>query len=56
MCSPWESLSHLPDGRQICCICFKPKEKAELFRDEDGQSWDVCVPCAPAAGLAKSTP
>lgn len=51
MCSPWTDLTRAPDGRVMCCICMEWFERAELARDENEQLWDVCVPCAPQAGI-----
>lgn len=50
---PWVSLSRLPDGRVMCCICFEYRTVDELFTDAAGVTWDVCAEgtCAAESGL-----
>jgi len=33
-----------PNGRR-CCICFEGFDKADLYTDPDGTTWDVCQAC-----------
>lgn len=33
-----------PDGKVMCCLCFKRVEQTDLAV-EDGQKVDVCLPC-----------
>jgi hypothetical protein len=28
-----------------CCLCFKTLTPEECWVDEEGQRWDICVPC-----------
>lgn len=35
-----------PDGLVMCCLCYHRFPLAELFLDQDGDRWDMCVPCA----------
>lgn len=30
---------------KMCCICFEFVPVEDLWRDEGGQRWDMCVPC-----------
>lgn len=32
-------------GWHRCCLCFHAFRHADLWADEEGQLWDVCVPC-----------
>jgi hypothetical protein len=35
-----------PDGKVMCCICFKRFDVADLSVDPtDGKTWDVCKGC-----------
>ena len=38
--SPW-----CGDDQAMCCICFGCFDIKELWRDENGDAWDVCVSC-----------
>jgi hypothetical protein len=29
----------------MCCICFRYFNVEDLFIDDDGDKWDMCVPC-----------
>lgn len=31
-----------------CCLCFKSLAPDECWTDEEGQKWDVCIPCKEA--------
>ena len=35
-----------PDGRSMCCLCFKLCEENELNTREDGSLENVCIACA----------
>lgn len=28
-----------------CCLCFETLTPDECWADEDGQKWDLCIPC-----------
>ena len=28
-----------------CCICFEAVHVDDLYRDSEGDKWDMCVPC-----------
>lgn len=30
---------------QLCCICFEYIPVEDLYKDEQGQKWDVCQKC-----------
>lgn len=34
-----------PDGRVMCSHCFERVTQEELWIDEHGDKWDVCVGC-----------
>lgn len=35
-----------PDGKVMCCLCFRRVGQDELHQDEDGKLEDVCKICA----------
>lgn len=39
-----------PDGMVMCCICFDRFLVEDLAKDQ-GEVTDVCIRCAPEAGL-----
>lgn len=38
-------LTRLADGRVMCQLCFGYFTVDQLWVDDRGQAWDVCVPC-----------
>lgn len=32
-------------GLVMCSYCFESKPVADMWTDEDGYAWDVCVSC-----------
>lgn len=36
------------DGQTLCCLCFGCFAREELWRDENGDVWDVCRSCRAA--------
>jgi hypothetical protein len=46
-------LSRPPDGRIMCCICFRYRQVADLLIDRHGDRWDICGDgtCAAEAGF-----
>lgn len=34
-----------PDGKVMCCICFSRFAREELHADDQGQRWNICIPC-----------
>lgn len=39
----WDAVC--PDGRVMCQLCFERVTQDELWVDEHGDKWDVCVAC-----------
>ena len=37
-----------PLGWPYCCLCFRPLNTADCWRDGQGVAWDVCRPCKAA--------
>jgi len=35
----------VPEGTVMCCLCFEAIPVDQLWVDNDGYKWDVCVPC-----------
>lgn len=35
-----------PDGKVMCCLCFRRFGPDQLHVDEHGDRWDVCAGCA----------
>lgn len=43
-----------PDGLVVCCVCFSRFTQDQLYTDPaDGRPVDVCLGCAPSAGLGE---
>jgi hypothetical protein len=43
-------LTRLTDGRVSCCVCFAYTPRDQLWRDADGQVWDMCQDCGRVEG------
>lgn len=42
---------------QMCCVCFSYTLLADLWRDAEGEPWDLCSEeCARAAGMVAPVP
>lgn len=38
-------LTRLTDGRVMCQLCLDYVGRDQLWRDDEGQAWDVCALC-----------
>jgi hypothetical protein len=38
----------VPAGHRMCCLCFEAIPVDQLWVDNDGMQWDMCVPCKAA--------
>lgn len=46
-------LTRLADGRVMCQLCFGYFTVDQLWVDDHGRAWDVCVPCRAAEEYAE---
>ena len=42
-----------PLGWPYCCLCFRPLNVADCWRDDQGAAWDVCRLCKLAEALSE---
>ena len=43
-------------GQALCCLCFSCRDKADLYTNRDGMTWDVCKgACALESGAVEAT-
>lgn len=47
MTAPFGSLAGaaLRAGLVMCCLCFECRPPERMYRDEHGDTWDVCPLC-----------
>lgn len=42
-----------PDGMTPCCMCFGRFARENLYVDDNGDIWDICVRCGINDAMAK---